>query len=179
MLRSLLIISISLIFFSCKNNLINDETASEEKIDAIETTYYLIRHAEKDRTDANNIDPKLTEKGLERARLWASFFDSIPLNEIYATNYHRTQQTAMYVSSDKQIPVELYEPSTVINEDFLLITKGKKTLLVGHSNTTPQLVNQLIGEEKYKDMADDDNASLFIVVLKGDEKSVQIEKIDF
>ncbi|MDP5093772.1 MAG: phosphoglycerate mutase, partial [Polaribacter sp.] len=31
------------------------------------TTYYLIRHAEKDRTDATNQNPNLNEDGLKRA----------------------------------------------------------------------------------------------------------------
>ena len=41
------------------------------------TTYYLIRHAEKDRTDSLNRNPNLTEQGLERAKKWANYFKNI------------------------------------------------------------------------------------------------------
>ena len=38
------------------------------------TTYYLIRHAEKDRTDATNPNPSLTITGEQRAQNWAEYF---------------------------------------------------------------------------------------------------------
>ena len=34
------------------------------------TKYYLIRHAEKDRTDPTNQNPNLNEDGLKRAEKW-------------------------------------------------------------------------------------------------------------
>ena len=49
------------------------------------TTYYLIRHAEKDRTDAANKDPNLNRKGLERAERWADYFEKINLNLLEIT----------------------------------------------------------------------------------------------
>ena len=44
-----------------------------------------------------------------------------------------------------------------------LINEGKNVLVVGHSNTTPMLVNKMIDLEKYDQMDDSDNSSLFIV----------------
>ena len=41
--------------------------------------------------------------------------------------------------------------------------KGKQVLVVGHSNTTPQLANAIIGEKKFEQMHDEDNSSLFIL----------------
>ena len=38
------------------------------------TTYYLIRHAEKQRLDPNDRDPSLTSKGFERANRWSVFY---------------------------------------------------------------------------------------------------------
>ena len=49
------------------------------------TTYYLIRHAEKDRTDASNKNPNLNDKGIERAKKWAKHFKSINLDAVYST----------------------------------------------------------------------------------------------
>ncbi|MBT8290569.1 MAG: histidine phosphatase family protein, partial [Muriicola sp.] len=45
---------------------------------------------------------------------------------------------------------------------------GNNVLVVGHSNTTPDFVNKMIGEEKYPPMDDSDNGSLFIVQQIGD-----------
>ena len=81
---------------SCKNEkeeqkpLTNDDT---------KTTYYLIRHAEKDRSDSTKVNPDLTAKGFERAKHWASYFDSIPFEKVYATNYLRTSNTASYTAA--------------------------------------------------------------------------------
>ena len=43
------------------------------------TTYYLIRHAEKDRTNNTNINPNLNSDGLLRAEKWAKHFEYIEL----------------------------------------------------------------------------------------------------
>ena len=46
-------------------------------------------------------------------------------------------------------------------------------LIAGHSNTTPQLVNQLIGEDRFEDMDDSDNSTLFKVTIDGPDKKVE------
>ena len=58
------------------------------------STYFLIRHAEKDRTDAENKNPSLTEKGKERALLWSQLLADYGIEAVYATDYKRTQETA-------------------------------------------------------------------------------------
>lgn len=144
----------------------------------IVTTYYLIRHAEKDRSDSTNTNPALTEKGLERAKHWAHYFDSIPLNKIYSTDYQRTQQTARYVAEKQKITVESYSPNTIITEDFKNNSKGQKVLIVGHSNTTPMLVNQLIGNGKFEDIPDDDNSLLYVVTLAKGKKCASVSNVE-
>ena len=57
-------------------------------------------------------------------------------------------------------------------------TQGKTVLVVGHSNTTPQFVNKIIGEEKYPNMDDTDNGSLYIVTVVGNKAKVQVLTID-
>ena len=41
------------------------------------TTYYLVRHAEKDRTDKTNSNPELTQKGMQRAVQWSQAFEYV------------------------------------------------------------------------------------------------------
>ena len=57
-------------------------------------------------------------------------------------------------------------------------TAGKTVLVVGHSNTTPAFVNKIIGEKKYKDIDENDNASLFIVTITKDGKTSKVEKVE-
>jgi bisphosphoglycerate-dependent phosphoglycerate mutase len=60
---------------------------------------------------------------------------------------------------------------------FKSATQGKTVFVVGHSNTTPVFVNKIIGENKYQNMDDKDNASLYIVTITGDKKSTRIVKV--
>lgn len=131
--------------------------------DPIISTFYFIRHAEKDRTDPENPDPELNQDGLNRAIRWAEVFDPIPLDVIYSTNYERTSMTAAPTSVKKNIDVKYYDPNAVDIEEFKLVNEGKNVLIVGHSNTIPAFVNRMINLEKYEDMDDSDNGSLFIV----------------
>lgn len=127
------------------------------------STFYFIRHAEKDRSDSENRDPELNQDGLGRAIRWAEVFDPIVLDAIYSTNYERTSMTAAPTSVKKDIDVKYYDPRAIDAEAFKAEHEGLNVLIVGHSNTTPDFVNKILGEEKYGPMEDDDNSSLFIV----------------
>ncbi|OAB79004.1 phosphoglycerate mutase [Cochleicola gelatinilyticus] len=161
---------------SCNSQHKKDDVGVKEEL--METTYYLIRHAEKDRSDPSNSNPALSKTGVERAKSWSEYFKDIPLNAIYSTNLTRTQQTASYTASEKSINVQTYDPTNLYNKTFKDDTAGKKVLIVGHSNTTPFFVNKIIGESKYKDIPDNENGMLYIVTIVGDEKEVAIKTIN-
>ncbi len=156
----------------------NHTIKTNPEITAEVTTYYLIRHAEKDRSDPTNKDPNLTEAGITRAKNWAKYFDSIPLDQIYSTRFHRTQQTVAYTATNQNLPVQQYDPDQLYTEDFQILTQGQKVLIVGHSNTTPMFVNAILGEEMYPWMDDNDNASLYIVIVKNGEASAVVEIVN-
>ncbi|WP_159947659.1 phosphoglycerate mutase family protein [Polaribacter septentrionalilitoris] len=141
------------------------------------TTYYLIRHAEKDRTDKTNRNPNLNDKGLKRAKTWAKYFDLIDLDAVYSTNYNRTMQTAKPTADSKYLKIVNYDPRKMYDSIFKQNTKGKTVLVVGHSNTTPVFVNKILGKKKYEWMKDDDNSSLFIVTISNGKKTSKILKI--
>ena len=143
------------------------------------TTYYLIRHAEKDRTDKTNRNPNLNEKGLERAKKWAIYFKNIDFDAVYSTNYNRTIQTATPTANSKKLEIIKYNPRKVYGAVFQKETKGKTVLVVGHSNTTPAFANKILGEKKYANIDDNDNSKLFVVMIKGDEVSSELESIEF
>lgn len=142
------------------------------------STYYLIRHAEKDRSDATNKNPDLTEEGLKRAENWAQHFKDIKFDAVYSTDYNRTKQTAMPTAIANNLDLLFYHPFELNIEEFIANTKGKTVLIVGHSNTTPDFANKLIGETKYEDIADDNNANLYIVTLGKDSKQSELSIVD-
>lgn len=151
------------------------ETLNEIHPANYSATYYLIRHAEKVRTDPNDKDPTLNIEGMMRAKRWAAYFEPVKIDEIYITKYIRTKQTISFIAQQKQVSPKRYDPNTIYSDEFLKQTNGKTILIVGHSNTIPQLVNQLIGKEKYTDMDDNDNSTLFKVTLT--ESGKQLETI--
>ena len=164
----LLTLIVSLIF-SCKSD------KKEENNTQTETTvYYLIRHAEKDRSIKGD-DPGLTEKGFKRAENWAIIFEQTPLDFVYSTDYKRTQQTASPTATSKDLTINSYDPRNLFDEKFKIETKGKTALIVGHSNTTPAFVNTVLGKKKYQQIDDLDNGKLFIVSIVNDSISVKIE----
>lgn len=142
------------------------------KVEETETTYYLIRHAEKDRSNPNDKNPSLTEEGLARAENWANYFKDIHLDAVYSTKYNRTKQTAKPTAESKGLTIQNYDPRSLYNVEFAKETFGKTVLVVGHSNTTPAFANRIINENSkgddvkvYQNMDDSDNATLFIVKL--------------
>ncbi|WP_347922084.1 phosphoglycerate mutase family protein [Pontimicrobium sp. SW4] len=143
------------------------------------TTYYFIRHAEKNRSDKTNKDPKLKQKGVLRAAKWSLVFENITFDAVYSTDYNRTKQTAQPTAEKKGLEVTIYDPRQLFSEEFANNTKGKTVLIVGHSNTTPAFVNAVLGTKKYNDMDDNNNANLYIVTISpSGEKSDTLLVID-
>ena len=154
---------------SGKINLVEKENTS---------VYYFIRHAEKDRSDSTNKNPSLTIQGLERAKKWALFFKDKNIAAVYSTNYKRTQQTALPIAKEQNLEIISYTTKELISEKFLTNNKGKNIVIVGHSNTTPELVNRILGEQKYEDIADRENNNVFIVTLTKNKTTAKTQKVN-
>lgn len=149
------------LFISCDNT--TTEKPVKKEMDFTTTTFYFIRHAEKERTNPDDEDPTLNEEGLLRAEQWATVFSEIDLDAVYASNYKRTQQTALPVAKAKNLKIENYDPHKVYETDFFEKTKGKQILVVGHSNTVPVFVNHVLGEERYENIPDSIDGRLYVV----------------
>jgi broad specificity phosphatase PhoE len=152
--------------------------SQEERLTAETTTYYFIRHAEKERTDATNKNPELNTLGEKRAVLWRDYFKNTGFDAIYSTSYKRTQQTAEPTAIAKKLTIKNYDPVTLYSPEFAEETKGKRVLIVGHSDTTPAFVNMILGHTKYKDIDDNDNSKLFIITILGDQITDQVLSIN-
>ncbi|MDA0985978.1 MAG: phosphoglycerate mutase family protein [Bacteroidetes bacterium] len=135
------------------------------------TTIYLIRHAEK--VD-NSKNPDLSKVGLERAAHWDTVFAQIPLKAVYSTDFLRTVQTAMPTAKSKNLEIIKYDPKTIDIEKLKKEHKGEAILIVGHSNTSPELANRLINQKVYSPMDDNVFGNLYIISITGNEVSHQL-----
>jgi len=132
------------------------------------TNIYLIRHAEKIRSDKNEKDPLLNKTGLLRAQKWSEIFEKIEIEKILSTNTKRTISTVIPTSRNKEIEIEIYSPDKIDYESFLKENKGRKVLIVGHSNTIPETTNKLIKNNFYSDIEDNNNSNLYYInICKG------------
>ena len=71
------------------------------------STYYFIRHAEKNRSDKYVKDPSLVIDGILRAAKWSIVFDNIKFDAIYSTDYYRTRETAQPTAEKNKIDITL------------------------------------------------------------------------
>ena len=126
----------------------------------------LVRHAEK--VDSSE-DPDLSPAGLARAALLADVLEErgILLTGIHATDYIRTRDTAAPSAEAAGLPVQLYDPSDL--EGFAGVAQALSGihLIVGHSNTTPQLAELLGAPEDSVQMAYD-TYNLIVVLAYGE-----------
>lgn len=145
----------------------NQETKTNGMNASEITTYYFIRHAEKDTTDSGK-DPELTGQGRERAQKWVEVFKDVEFDLIYSSDYKRTLNTAKPIAESQGKEIALFNTKKLNDRDFQEKTKGKKVLIVGHSNLNPQWVNYILEEQKYEDLSEAQYGSLFIATIHPD-----------
>ena len=142
------------------------------------STFYLIRHAEKVRINKTDGDPALNEKGMIRALNWRDFFIDKDISKIYSTNYKRTLETVKPIEVAMGLTAILYSPSSINYKNFISSNKGEIVLVVGHSNTIPDFVNELINDQVYSQIDDLNNSNLYIVSLCESNISHRLIKVN-
>ena len=127
------------------------------------TKLILVRHAEK--KDAST-DTELSEKGKLRAQRLSYMFADVKIDILYSTPYNRTKQTLAFVATEKGLKIETYNPNDIAFSTTLLENNlGKTALIVGHSNTIPNLVNFLIGENKYTQLEENEFGKIWVLTF--------------
>jgi broad specificity phosphatase PhoE len=150
-------------------------------------TVFLIRHAEKE--DEPRQDPPLKKEGVARSQELARLLSGAGIKAIYTSQFTRTKQTAeplamklgltsttISLKSNPSNPRLIAEESTAEVVNKILQGSGENVLLVGHSNSIPDVIKMLggdvvptIDERKFDD--------LFVVTVyaKGKAKVTQIK----
>jgi len=114
-----------------------------------ETLIFLVRHAEKDLTESS-ADPPLSAQGKARADKLATLLKDAGIQAVYSTATKRTEQTTQPLLQKLGLTIRHYNAA----EDGLaakLVTqsKGKRVLVVSHSNIVPDLLNEYTRSKKY------------------------------
>lgn len=138
-----------------------------------DATYYLVRHAEKTK-DKN--DPALTEAGAKRAQDLALRLKGVPLTTIYSSDYKRTRDTAAPIAAAMNLELILYDPRDLENFSKDLLMETGHILVVGHSNTTPQLSALLGGESGEPIVEATEYDRLYILRRRGEKITSKIER---
>jgi broad specificity phosphatase PhoE len=121
---------------------------------------YVVRHAEK---ESGGKDPELTAQGQARAQNIATILHKTGIANIFSTPYKRTMQTAQAVAQRTGLQVQAYDPAA----PKLLVERVKSltgvVLVVGHSNTLPELV-RLFGGAPGADIPETEYGRLYQLI---------------
>jgi phosphohistidine phosphatase SixA len=109
------------------------------------TTVLVLRHAEK-ATESNDDSVPLSTAGDTRAQTFAQVAGRAGVTAIYVTQALRTQQTAQYLATNLGLtPTPLSSVDDLITEVQASKNRGGVIVIVGHSNTVPEIVSRLNG----------------------------------
>ena len=159
-----LVISFAITAISC-STFANDNA---DKSNESSYTIYLVRHAEKQIIEGEK-NPELTQCGIKRAEQLASILENVKLTNVYSTNYKRTMATAKPTAQQKQLTIKNYDPRELTTIAKQLINEKRNALVVGHSNTTPQLT-QLISKQDVKELTELEYQELYQIQIIGNKR---------
>jgi broad specificity phosphatase PhoE len=131
---------------------------------ATTTTVVVVRHAEKQLGTID--DPPLSPEGEARAERLARLLGDASFGAVTAilvTDTRRSQQTAAPLAKRLRLQPQVVAATDV--EEMLEHVRehrGSRVLVVGHSNTVPDIVGRLAGE-KVPPIADGDYDDLYVV----------------
>jgi probable phosphoglycerate mutase len=125
---------------------------------------FLVRHAEK--VDAGK-DPGLSRDGTQRAAALAKALRDADIKSVHSTDFIRTTKTASPVANTCGVKVDLYDVGDLPALVEQLKSNGGRHLVVGHSNTTPQLV-ELLGGKPGTKIQENEYDRLYVVTLGKD-----------
>jgi len=138
------------------------------------STYYVVRHAERVNSPSMSADVPLTESGKQRAEALKKTLAKENITQIFSTNYNRTRATVMPIAEERNIRIQLYDPRDTSFVTRLKKISKAKVLVVGHSNTVDDIVNQLAGTREIPgDLPDSQFGDLYIIRKKGNKTTVE------
>lgn len=144
------------------------------------TTIIFVRHAEQ--TNPDEADPPLSEAGRRRvAELTRQLVDAdvvAGIDAIYSTELKRATETAQPLADRLGLPINIYDgaDTQTVLEDILKAHKGKIILVVGHSNTVPELIANLGASKKVPPIARGEFDNIYVISIPwfGKTKTIRL-----
>lgn len=133
-------------------------------------TLYLVRHAEKVADDSH--DPDLTAAGRERAAELAESLQQKGIRTIWSSDYQRTRKTAAPLAKQLGLKVRTYDPGEPAALKIQLEKRHESALIVGHSNTIPQLA-RILCNCKVADMEETEYDRLIVIRVHDSKAELQ------
>jgi len=133
-------------------------------------TLYLVRHAEK---QVDSEDPKLTQCGKLRAKHIARLLEHTAIKHVYSTAYQRTMATATPFAEQQKLAIKQYSPKRLALFAQQLLKQKENALVVGHSNTTPQL-SALLSELDVADITEKQYRNLYQIQVSDSGKTLTL-----
>ena len=134
----------------------------------------LIRHAEEEEDGSN--DPPLSDAGRRRAERLVAILAKVPLQNVYSSPYKRTRETAGPIASAHGLTVQDYDPQQLPAFAAKLAQAKGVHLVVGHSNTTPQLARALRADPGTP-IAENEHGRLYMIVIEASEVQTLMLKL--
>ena len=134
-------------------------------------TVYVIRHLQK----ATGDDPPLTAEGAAGAQKLSDLLAMKKVTAIYATQTKRAMQTAEPLAKRLYLAIQAYDPRDPAALTEKVAKQKGSVLVVGHSNTVPELVAK-VGGKQPAPLADTDYGTVFVVRAgSSDVQQIQLQ----
>jgi broad specificity phosphatase PhoE len=109
------------------------------------TTVILVRHGERNAPTPADPDPHLNAAGKARAKKLIHVVGQSGIKAIYRSHFVRAKETAQPLATHLGLSaIEMDEPMQIKN-DILSNHSGQTVLVIGHSDTVPDMIRRLGG----------------------------------
>jgi 2,3-bisphosphoglycerate-dependent phosphoglycerate mutase len=130
------------------------------------TTVILIRHGERNAPTPTNPDPHLNAAGKARAKELIRIFGQSGIRAIYRSHFARSKETAQPLATHLGLPAIEMNEALQIKNDIMSNHTGQTVLVIGHSDTVPDIINRL-GAGNLPLIDDSEFDNLFVVKIFG------------
>jgi len=125
------------------------------------TTVILIRHGERNAPTPTNPDPHLNAAGKARAKKLIHVVGQSGIKAIYRSHFVRAKETAQPLAIHLGLSAIEMDEALQVN-DILSNHAGQAVLVIGHSDTVPDIINRL-GAGSLPVIDDGEFDNLFVV----------------
>lgn len=125
-------------------------------------SHYVMRHLQKD----SGTDPGLSAEGRANAERLIAFFAKDPPSAIYVSTTRRARETAAPLAARFHLTPKPYDPRDTAGLVARVKAETGTVLVVGHSNTVPEIVAAL-GGARPADLAETAFGDVFRVTKDG------------